>query len=284
MNPVSTFTPPPAGGYFLAQSAQQSFSLSALTMVNKNIVLETEEGDRVSISSESRDALRSESQQRFERVSSSPPAHLNNAETPAPAPRPPLLPGFYEQEQSFSRDLFAFSHQSSFRIEIEGDLNAEEQADIRQALAKIDEIMTAALTGEDPTALAADASELLKLDTISTIEADYRYRSVVVIESRQNYSAAGSDAGGGLGSRQPDPVAADERIQELIDKMTAALDEARENGVMPERLRSPVEKLFDYYQQTLAEAREQTERRELLERLDHGLNRWFDQQNNGIKI
>lgn len=289
MNSISAFNAPAVGSRSasFAASASDYFAVHALSTMDKNISLETAEGDKVTLSSASQTAFKYESYQSQSETRGRgelPPPRDQAPSQPASAAGPPLLPGLYEYQsmEYQSAELFAFNRQSDFNLTIEGELSEEEWAEIRQALASIDEIMTAALNGEDPVANAEKAVALLELDTISSLEADYRYRSLTVIESRQNYTATGSLTGPaeGLGSRlaQADPVAAAERIQELLDKLTAALDEARDHGVEPKRLRTPVEELFARYEQKLDERPEWAERRGLFKQLGRGLQDWFERE------
>jgi hypothetical protein len=137
---------------------------------------------------------------------------------------------------------FQFEDSRNLTIAVDGDLNKQELADIKKAIAGIDEIMTDLLHGGDISEAMADAAEIRDLETIAGLEANYRYEKTVVIEKyalkdSETYSKHGLSESPTLGRHR-------NRLKSFmkrIEKMTEIVEHSK---VKPSKFFKPLEKLL----------------------------------------
>jgi hypothetical protein len=137
---------------------------------------------------------------------------------------------------------FQFDDSRNLTIAVEGDLNKQELADIKKALAGIDEIMTDLLHGGNISEAMAEADEIRDLETIAGLEADYRFEKTVLLEkytlkNAETYSKNGLSEGLTPGRHRNRYHSLSKRIE----KMTEIIEHS---NVKPSRFLKPLEKLF----------------------------------------
>ena len=225
--------------------AMQYERITAASSMEKDITLETAEGDTVTISYQKDSAFLAETYDAIYQKNS-----LQQSDR-----------GVVSQQQwaHIHSELFAYSQEEQFTLTIAGDLNEEEQRDIREALERIDKLMIETMQGGDIFAGAEEAAGIIGLENIAAVAADYRYRSLITIEevtqansiTNTNY---GSDEGV-LGDNLNEllaPISADnapatpmERLQELIDEMAEIIGkQVSDKKMPPDQFLLPVEQLF----------------------------------------
>jgi hypothetical protein len=232
---------------FINSSQSQAMQYERITAASswqKDITLETAEGDTVTISYQKDTAFLSEKYDALYQKNS-----IQQSDR-----------GVLQQQQMayVHSELFAYSREEQFTLEIAGDLNEDEQRDIREALERIDKLMIETMQGGDIFAGAEEAAGIIGLENIAAVEADYRYRSLITIEevaqansiTNTNY---GSD--GALDdhlsellvpmSSNADFVTPMDRLQELIDAMAQIIAEpVSDKKIEPDQFLLPVEQLF----------------------------------------
>ena len=87
-----------------------------------------------------------------------------------------------ETQARFEAEMFGFNASRDFTLSVEGDLNEQELADIKAAMAGIDEIMMDLLNGGNISEAMADAEEIRDLDTIAGLEAAYKFERSILTE------------------------------------------------------------------------------------------------------
>ena len=140
---------------------------------------------------------------------------------------------------------------SDLSITVDGDLNEQELKDIKTALRQIDKIMTNMLYGGgDSNEISSSLSKLDNLESISGVEADYRYEMNVIIE-RSSLDYAAIDAM----YRATDniPLASDEAdiIKNKTDELIKVIEDS---GVNPDKFEGPLKNLFSNYADKEGEA------------------------------
>ena len=144
-----------------------NYSCSELTRIsvpeqqNKDITIFTEEGDKVTLSSEKQTQtfysnFSDVSCQKFSGVSDKYSMDISN----------------YTATENRN---FEYEKNGSFSISVEGDLDKQEMQDIKKAIKSIDKIMTNLLSGGNFSKAADKTMRLVNLDSISGIAADYSY-------------------------------------------------------------------------------------------------------------
>ena len=139
-------------------------------------------------------------------------------------------------------EAFGFEDKQGLTITVEGDLNEHELEDIRKAMESIDEIMTDLLQGGDITEAMAEAAELKDLETITGLEADYRYEKAVLVE---NTTMQESETYSRPGSAQHIPPGRHGRrldsFMKFVDRMEKWIEDSR---VKPSKFLRPLQGLF----------------------------------------
>lgn len=275
MNPITTIGPIQFWPDLLSGSSEsENFSSSlalkaarvtAATSLSKDVTIETAQGDKVTLSYKNDTSFQAASYDSLYQKSS-----LVNGE------KGELMQQQIAQSHS---DLFAYSQESQLSLSVEGDLNEQERQDIREALERIDKLMMETLQGGDLIQGAQDAVEIIALESIATVDADYRYQSVVTIEemtqvsSVANYGDSGALEKGDSGLKLPDrPSSSRDQVQELIDRMAEFIEDwAAEKKLKPEQFIRPLEKLFADHLARLEDKPRTRSQQELFKGLGQGL-------------
>ncbi|MEA1923486.1 MAG: hypothetical protein U9N63_12615 [Pseudomonadota bacterium] len=244
--------------------ALKAARVTASTSLSKDIAIETDEGDKVTLSYKNDISFQAASYDAFYQRDS-----LINGENGDLMRR---------QTAQSHTDIFSYSQESRFSLSIEGDLNGQERKDIREALEIIDKLMMDTLSGGDLLQAAQDAAKILELESIDTVGADYRYQSLVTIEemtqvaSVSNYGDSGAPEDTLSGLELPERSSTEERVQELIDQMAEFIEEwAVEKKLKTEHFLRPVEKLFADHLEKLEDDPQSQAQRELFRYLGKGL-------------
>jgi hypothetical protein len=159
---------------------------------------------------------------------------------------------------------------------VSGDLNEQELKDIKKAIKGIDKIMTDLLYGGDMVKATAKASKIRDLDTISGLEANYRYEKEVIVEQTSikevtTYSRQGLAETSPLTKNTNYP----NHLKTLIDKLASIV---KKSGLEPSRFHNPIKRLFSNYRNDLHEKEFQDNGKirmaelieaELIERINH---------------
>jgi len=224
--------------------AMQYERITAASSMEKDITLETAEGDTVTISYQKDTAFLAEKYDAIYQKS-----FLQQRD------------GSVVSQQQWAHmhsELFAYSQEEQFTLTIAGDLNEDEQRDIREALERIDKLMIETMQGGDLFVGAEEASGIVGLENIAAVEADYRYRSLITIEevaqvnsiTDTNYGSNGV-LDGNLGEFSA-PISSDavsaaprDHLRELIDEMAEIIEkQISDKKIDPDRFILPVDRLF----------------------------------------
>ena len=142
-------------------------------------------------------------------------------------------------------ERFESENSRSISISVEGDLNEQELKDIKEALKKIDKVMTDFLHRGDMVDAAVKSMEIGKLDTIAGLEANYRYEESVILE-QTNLKEKTTYSGGS--SPETSPLAKIENplnhLKALIEELTNIINESE---IEPSRFKKPLQNLFSDY-------------------------------------
>ena len=209
---------------------------------DKEISLTTQDGDKVTISA-SQEGLLSYSRSNELTYGKYSSAHNSQGEGTS------LVTG--EELIMRQQEKVEFEYMSDLSITVDGDLNEQELKDIKTALRQIDKIMTNMLYGGgDPNEISSSLSKLDNLESISGVEADYRYEMNVIIE-RSSLDYAAIDAM----YRATDniPLASDEAdiIKNKTDELIKVIEDS---GVNPDKFEGPLKNLFSNYADKEGEA------------------------------
>ena len=244
--------------------ALKAARVTASTSLSKDITIETDEGDKVTLSYKNDTRFQAASYDAFYQRNT-----LVNGENGN------LM---HQQTAQSYTDIFSYSQENQFSLSIEGDLNQQERKDIRKALEIIDKLMMDTLQGGDLLKAAQNAAKILNLESIDTVDADYRYQSLVTIEemtqvtSVSNYGDSGVLEDSLSGLELPERSSTEEQVQELIDRMAEFIEEwAAEKKMKTEHFLRPVEKLFADYLEKLEDDPQAQAQKELFEYLGKGL-------------
>ena len=140
-------------------------------------------------------------------------------------------------------ERFQFEDSQTLTITVDGDLNEQELADIQKAIKGIDEIMTDLLQGGEVSEAMIEDSDIRDLESIASLEADYRYEKTVQIEQialkeSKTYSRY----------ELPENVTPDKQgkridsFMKLIDKMSKIVEDS---NVKPAKFFRPLKRLFE---------------------------------------
>ena len=229
-----------------------NYSCSELTRIsvpeqqNKDITIFTEEGDKVTLSSEKQtQAFYSNfsdvSCQKFSGVSDKYSMDISN----------------YTATENRN---FEYEKNGSFSISVEGDLDKQEMQDIKKAIKSIDKIMTNLLSGGNFSKAADKTMRLVNLDSISGIAADYSYEKTIssehmALEKISTYSKEGL--------QEDVRQAADNKsnnIMNLIDEMAGIV---KDSGVKPSKMLGPIKKLFSGLLKDISDTKHQNQKEKI---------------------
>jgi len=236
MNSISSYSPSLSASPGF-QEAYQSYSelqaarLSVSESQSKDITIFTDEGDRVTISSNQQcqtQHLTYEGLAR-KRFSGEYQGHAITKESLA------MVKG----------ERFESENSGSISISVEGDLNEQELKDIKRALKKIDKIMTDFLHRGDMVDAAVKSMEIGKLDTIASLEANYRYEKSAIFEQTSLKEKTTYSRGS---NPETPPLAKIENplnhVKSLIEELTNII---KESQIEPSRFKKSIQKLFSDY-------------------------------------
>lgn len=274
MSTISSLVPMQLDSGALSRNSQPENSYSSLALqaarvtaessLSKDISLQTAEGDKVTLSYRNDTGFQAASYDALYQKET-----LVNSENG----------DFLHQQRAQSHvDLFAYSQESQFSLTVEGDLNEQERQDIREALERIDKLMMDTLQGGDLLQGFQEATEIIELESIAAVDADYSYQSLVTIEaltqfeSLSNYSESGGLEDNLSSLELPERSPSMDQVQELIDRMAEFIEEwAGEKKLKPEQFLRPVEKLFADHLERLEDKPQTRHQQGLLKHLGKGV-------------
>ena len=243
MNPISSYSPSLSASPGF-QEAYQSYSelqvarLSVSESQSKDITIFTDEGDRVTISSNQQSQVQYLTYEGLakKRVSGEYQGHALTKESLA----------------MFEGEHFESEKNRSISISVEGDLNEQELKDIKEALKKIDKVMTEFLHGGDMVDAAVKSMEIGKLDTIASLEANYRYEKSAILEQTSLKEETTYSRGS---NPETPPLAKIENplnhVKSLIEELTNII---KESEIELSRFKKPIQKLFSDYRNNPTES------------------------------
>ncbi len=245
--------------------ALNAVRVTASTSLSKDIAIETAEGDKVTISYGNETCFQAASYDALYQRSSL--VNGNNGDL------------MQQQTAQSHSDIFSYSEETRFSLTVEGDLSEQERKDIREALEIIDKLMMDTLQGGDLLQAAQDAAKILEFESVATVDADYRYQSLVSVEERSQVASAS-----GYGDTEAlednlsalelpeDSFSVEEQVQKLIDQMTEFIEEwAAEKELKTEQFLGPIEKLFARHLEELEDDPQAQAQKDLFEELGQGL-------------
>jgi hypothetical protein len=125
--------------------------------------------------------------------------------------------------ESTQKTFFQFSDSRSLSVEVDGDLSAEEQEDIRATMEVIGGMIEDFLSG-DLQEMAADGELLEELDTVASLEAAFSYERQILYGEQErveiSQSALEENRGNHLRGRG--------RLQRLMQRIEQVTDEMAE--------------------------------------------------------
>jgi len=208
-------------------SDRQLTQASVSQQQNKDITIFTEDGDRVTISSDQ------QSQAFYSNYSSFSQQGTSGAYSGDTVSQ--------NQSAVFQDERFEYENSRYLSISVDGDLNEQELKDVRNTIKAIDEIMTNLLHGGDITKGIERALSLVSLDSISGIAANYSYENAVsvehtIVEEISTYSKEGLP-------ENIMPVTNNEvdNIKNLIAEM---IDIVKDSGIKPSKIINPIKEFF----------------------------------------
>ena len=194
---------------------------------NKDITIFTEDGDRVTITSNQ------QSQASYSKYSAI--THQSNYADF----------GNMSVEQNsytlFQDERFEFDNSRNFSISVDGDLNEQELKDIRKTIKTIDKIMTDILNGDDISQGVEKAIQLVNLDSISGIAANYRYENAISVEKMEAEEVSTYNRDGQIEKSLPGFNKEVEYIKNLINEMINII---KDTAVKPTKIIKPLRMLF----------------------------------------
>ena len=232
MNFINSYQPDTHGKWDFNASGK-SYSDRQLTRVsesnqeNKDITIFTEDGDRVTITSNQ------QSQASYSKYSAI--THQSNYADF----------GNMSVEQNsytlFQDERFEFDNSRNFSISVDGDLNEQELKDIRKTIKTIDKIMTDILNGDDISQGVEKAIQLVNLDSISGIAANYRYENAISVEKMEAEEVSTYNRDGQIEKSLPGFNKEVEYIKNLINEMINII---KDTAVKPTKIIKPLRMLF----------------------------------------
>jgi len=236
-SPAASSAPPTFREAYQSYAELQAARLSISENQSKDITIFTDEGDKVTISSNQQSQAQYLTYEGLSRrrVSGDYQGHAIIRESLA----------------MFQGKSFEFENSRSISISVDGDLNEQELKDIKKAIKGIDRIMTDLLYGGDMVKATAKAIEIRELDNISGLEASYRYEKAVMVEQA---SIKETTTYSRQGLIETSPLTNNSNylnhLKALIDEMASIV---KESGLEPSRFNKPIKRLFSNYRNDLHE-------------------------------
>ena len=232
MNLINSYQPNTQGkwnfnAFGSSSNDRQLTRVSESHQENKDITILTADGDRVTISSNQR------SHAAYSQYSA-----VSQQRTYAEFGNMTVDQRRYAM---FRGEEFEFENSRYFSISVDGDLDEQELADIRKAIKAIDKIMTDILYGGDVAKGVGKAIELVSLDTISGIAADYGYEEAVSVEKMEVADVSTYNKDGRIETLLPGYHEAADSLENLINEMIEIL---KQSAVKPSKIAKPLNMLF----------------------------------------
>ncbi len=232
MNFINSYQPDTHGKWDFnalgsSYSDRQLIRVSESHQENKDITIFTEDGDRVTITSNQ------QSQASYTKYTAI--THQNNY-----ADFDNIT---FDQNRyaMFQDERFEFENSRNFSISVDGDLNEQELKDIRKTIKAIDKIMTDILNGGDITQGVVKAIQLVNLDSISGIAANYRYENAISIEKMEVEEVSTYNRDGQMEKLLPGFNKEAECLKNLINEMINII---KDTAVKPSKIIKPLRMLF----------------------------------------
>ena len=232
MNLINSYQPDTHGKWNF-NAFGNSYSDRQLTRVseshqeNKDITIFTEDGDRVTITSNQ------QSQASYSKYSAI-AYQSNHADSDN-------MTVDQNRYTLFQDERFEFENSRNFSISVDGDLNEQELKDIRKTIKAIDNIMTDILYGGDITQGVVKAIQLVNLDSISGITANYRYENAISVEKMEVEEVSTYNRDGEIEKLLPGFNKEAEYIKNLINEMINII---KDTAVKPSKTIKPLRMLF----------------------------------------
>lgn len=273
MNFINSYQPDTHGKWDFNASGK-SYSDRQLTRVseshqeNKDITIFTEDGDRVTITSNQ------QSQASYSKYSAI--THQSNYTD--------LDNMAVDQNRYtlFQDERFEFENSRSFSISVDGDLNEQELKDIRKTIKAIDKIMTDILNGGDLTQGVVEAIQLVSLDSISGITANYKYEKAISVEKLESEAVSTYNREGQIEKLLPGFNKEAEYIKNLINEMINII---KDTAVKPSKIIKPLRMLFSEILRNLsADNRQDQSKIDLAKLIETALIEKIEQMNGQSKF
>ena len=142
----------------------------------------------------------------------------------------------------FQGESFNININRELTISVDGDLNGQESKDIKKALRTIGKIMRDFLSGDIGHAVTK-ALKIGKLESIMSLEASLQLEQNISLEQELVTETTFSLPEIADAIMPKDDMTALKHINNLTDKMTKVV---KNSGVKPEKLVSPIHKLFSH--------------------------------------
>lgn len=232
MNLIKSYQPETHGKWD-SYAFGNSYSDRQLTRVseshqeNKDITILTEDGDRVTITSNQQSQASYSSFSAIRHQSSY--VEFGNMAVDQ------------NRYAMFQDERFEYENSRRFSISIDGDLNEHELKDIRKAIKAIDKIMKNILYGGDIAQGVEKALQLVKLDSISGIVANYRYENAISTEKMEVKEVSSYNRDGQIERLLPGFNREIDYIENLINEMINII---KESAVKPSKIIKPLRILF----------------------------------------
>jgi len=214
----------------------QSTRISISQQQQKDITIFTEDGDRVTISSDQQSQLLYTNGTGFSQR---------------------IISGVFDDYAIAGKSVAEFQkealeHKSNryLSISVQGDLSEQELKDIRKVLKDIDQIMTDLLQGGDVEKGLAMAINLIDMESISGFTANYRYENAVQIEQVSVDDVSTYSDNGLLKHIKPVTDDDNDFIKNLIEEM---FNIVKASGVESSKLINPLKRLFTCLREDLLE-------------------------------
>jgi hypothetical protein len=127
------------------------------------------------------------------------------------------------ERRQFEASRFSYQSMEAWQVKVEGNLNDEELADIRNAVTQIDKIMSSSIENGDSAAM--NTPVLADLESLSGLSASYSQEIRITAQSLRvqetKYDRDGLHSGSKLGQRRQGRR---ERINQLADQMMGVID------------------------------------------------------------
>jgi len=216
--------------------ATQSLRLAAVSESSQDIVLQTKEGDTVTLSMDretvavyGRDARLAINQQYW-------------ANTEGDLLAEEHLAGEHQE-------WFGLETTREISLSIEGDLSRDEMRDIRKALHRIDRLIGRSFGTASGHGMPTRQAGLAGLDTLAGVEVDIQHSRTIVASRAMSVSSTtyGADGRTAAVPEQPSGSAAP-LWQAAADEATGIVEET---GIDPDHFIDPLGGLFDHWRQSM---------------------------------